>query len=130
MPGGSGRDSVGYRESRYPRRLRSTPHQPTYARIDADASHEQKARLQSLAPADVKAKALAGDAITHIYSHAPGNDAAIGGIKVTTDAGWFAARPSGTEDKYKIYAESFRSPAHLTEIQQAAKQLVDQALGG
>lgn len=101
-----------------------------YARIDADASHEQKARLQSLAPADVKAKALAGDAITHIYSHAPGNDAAIGGIKVTTDAGWFAARPSGTEDKYKIYAESFRSPAHLTEIQQAAKQLVDQALGG
>ncbi len=99
-----------------------------YARIDSDANREQKARLKALAPTDIKAKELAGDPITHVYSHAPGNNAAIGGIKVTTDSGWFAARPSGTEDKYKIYAESYRSAEHLAEIQNAAKQVVADAL--
>jgi len=99
-----------------------------YARVDADANREQKARLKALAPDDVQAKELAGDPITHVYSDAPGNDAPIGGIKVTTDAGWFAARPSGTEDKYKIYAESYRSAEHLAELQAAAKQVVDDAL--
>ncbi|WIY83832.1 phosphoglucomutase (alpha-D-glucose-1,6-bisphosphate-dependent) [Propionimicrobium sp. PCR01-08-3] len=101
-----------------------------YARIDAEASREQKARLKALAPEDIKASQLAGDAITHVYSHAPGNNAPIGGIKVTTDSGWFAARPSGTEDKYKIYAESYRSAEHLAAIQDAAKQVVSQALEG
>ena len=101
-----------------------------YARIDSDANREQKARLKALAPQDVTAKQLAGDPITHVYSHAPGNGAAIGGIKVTTDAGWFAARPSGTEDKYKIYAESYRSAEHLAEIQSSAKEVVAEALAG
>ena len=101
-----------------------------YARIDAEANREQKARLKALAPDDIKAAELAGDPITHVYSHAPGNNAAIGGIKVTTDSGWFAARPSGTEDKYKIYAESFRSAEHLAAIQDAAKQVVSEALEG
>lgn len=99
-----------------------------YARIDAEANREQKARLKALAPEDIKASELAGDPITHVYSHAPGNNAAIGGIKVTTDAGWFAARPSGTEDKYKIYAESYRSAEHLATIQSAAKEVVSEAL--
>lgn len=93
-------------------------------------NREQKARLKALAPQDVTAKQLAGDPITHVYSHAPGNGAAIGGIKVTTDAGWFAARPSGTEDKYKIYAESYRSAEHLAEIQSSAKEVVAEALAG
>ena len=101
-----------------------------YARIDSDANRDQKARLKALAPQDVTAKQLAGDPITHVYSHAPGNGAAIGGIKVTTDAGWFAARPSGTEDKYKIYAESYRSAEHLAEIQSSAKEVVAEALAG
>ncbi|MGB3955823.1 MAG: phosphoglucomutase (alpha-D-glucose-1,6-bisphosphate-dependent) [Brooklawnia sp.] len=101
-----------------------------YARIDSDANREQKARLKALTPEDVTAKELAGDPITHVYSHAPGNNEAIGGIKVTTDAGWFAARPSGTEDKYKIYAESFRSAEHLAEIQNSARQVVAEALAG
>ena len=101
-----------------------------YARVDAEANREQKARLKALAPADVTATDLAGDPITHVYTNAPGNDAPIGGIKVTTEAGWFAARPSGTEDKYKIYAESYRSAEHLAEIQVAAKQVVDEALRG
>ncbi|EPH02699.1 phosphoglucomutase, alpha-D-glucose phosphate-specific [Propionibacterium sp. oral taxon 192 str. F0372] len=101
-----------------------------YARVDAEANREQKARLKALTPADVTATDLAGDPITNVYSHAPGNGAAIGGIKVTTDAGWFAARPSGTEDKYKIYAESYRSAEHLAEIQAAAKIVVNTALNG
>lgn len=101
-----------------------------YARIDSDANREEKARLKALAPDDIKATELAGDAIANVYSHAPGNNEAIGGIKVTTDAGWFAARPSGTEDKYKIYAESYRSAEHLAAIQDAAKQVVAEALQG
>ena len=101
-----------------------------YARVDADASREQKARLGHLGAADVTVTELAGEQITAVLSHAPGNGAAIGGIKVTTDSAWFAARPSGTEDKYKIYAESLKSAEHLVEVQKAAKALVDQALAG
>ncbi len=101
-----------------------------YARIDSDANREQKARLKALSPEDVKATELAGKAITNVYTNAPGNDAPIGGIKVTTDAGWFAARPSGTEDKYKIYAESYVSTDELSKIQDAAKDVVSEALEG
>ncbi len=99
-----------------------------YARVDADASRDQKARLSRLSPDDVTVDQLAGEPITAVLSHAPGNGAPIGGIKVTTEHAWFAARPSGTEDKYKIYAESLKSEAHLAEVQSAAKVLVDQAL--
>lgn len=77
---------------------------------------------------DVTVEELAGEPITAVLSHAPGNDAAIGGIKVTTEHAWFAARPSGTEDKYKIYAESLKDEAHLADVQVAAKEIVDGAL--
>ena len=99
-----------------------------YARVDADADRAQKARLSQLSAEDVTVTELAGEPITAVLSHAPGNGAAIGGIKVTTDSAWFAARPSGTEDKYKIYAESLKGADHLTEVQSAAKSLVDAAL--
>jgi len=101
---------------------------PLYTRIDAPATGEQKARLGKLAPESVSETALAGDTITAKLSHAPGNGAAIGGLKVTTDFGWFAARPSGTEQLYKIYAESFRDQAHLDRIVAEAQQIVGNAL--
>ncbi|CAL8972408.1 Phosphoglucomutase [Tessaracoccus sp. O5.2] len=100
-----------------------------YARVDADASREQKARLSRLGADDVTVTELAGEQITAVLSHAPGNGAAIGGIKVTTPSAWFAARPSGTEDKYKIYAESLKGADHLAAVQSAARDLVDRALG-
>lgn len=100
-----------------------------YARIDAPATREQKAALKALSPEDVTTSELAGDPITAKLVRAPGNDAAIGGLKVTTDDAWFAARPSGTEDVYKIYAESFRGADHLKQVQTDAKQVVDDALG-
>ena len=103
---------------------------PAYARIDAPADREQKANLKALSPADVTATSLAGEEITAILTEAPGNGAAIGGLKVQTASAWFAARPSGTEDVYKIYAESFRGPEHLAQVQQEAQALVDGALGG
>ena len=99
-----------------------------YARVDADATRDQKARLAALNPADVTATTLAGAPIEHVYTNAPGNDAPIGGLKVATATGWFAARPSGTEDKYKIYAESLVSADNLAAIQAEAKQVVDAAL--
>ncbi|MFT4084867.1 MAG: phosphoglucomutase (alpha-D-glucose-1,6-bisphosphate-dependent) [Nocardioides sp.] len=102
---------------------------PAYARIDAPASREQKAKLGALSPADVAATTLAGEEITAKLTKAPGNDAPIGGLKVTTASAWFAARPSGTEDVYKIYAESFRGPEHLAQVQTEAKAVVDAALG-
>jgi phosphoglucomutase len=102
---------------------------PAYARVDAAATPAQKARLGKLSGADIVADTLAGDPITARLTTAPGNDAAIGGVKVTTDHAWFAARPSGTEDVYKIYAESFRGPEHLAEVQAAARTIVDAALG-
>jgi phosphoglucomutase len=101
---------------------------PFYKRIDAPASPEQKARLSKLSPDDVKAASLAGDSITARLTNAPGNGAAIGGLKVTTENGWFAARPSGTENVYKIYAESFKSEDHLEQILQEAQQIVTDAL--
>lgn len=101
---------------------------PVYQRIDAAASKEQKAKLSKLNAADVKATELAGDPITSILTEAPGNHAAIGGLKVTTEEGWFAARPSGTEDVYKIYAESFKGEEHLKQIQSEAKALVNAAI--
>jgi len=101
---------------------------PAYARIDAPASREQKARLGALSAQDVTSKALAGEPIGQVLTKAPGNGEAIGGLKVVTRNAWFAARPSGTEDVYKIYAESFLGEAHLREVQQGAREVVDQAL--
>ncbi|MEH0841666.1 phosphoglucomutase (alpha-D-glucose-1,6-bisphosphate-dependent) [Micromonospora sp. CPCC 205711] len=101
---------------------------PAYARIDAPATRAQKAVLGKLSPEQVGATELAGEPITATLTAAPGNGAAIGGLKVTTESGWFAARPSGTEDVYKIYAESFQGVAHLARIQEEAKALVDGVL--
>jgi phosphoglucomutase len=101
---------------------------PAYARIDAPATREEKAKLAALSPADVVAETLAGDPITQRLTEAPGNGAAVGGLKVTTDSAWFAARPSGTEDVYKIYAESFKGPDHLAQVQAEAHEVVSAAL--
>jgi phosphoglucomutase len=103
---------------------------PAYARVDAPASREQKAKLAALSPDDVKASTLAGEEITAKLTEAPGNGAKIGGLKVTTESAWFAARPSGTEDVYKIYAESFQGPDHLAQVQAEAREVVSAALGG
>jgi phosphoglucomutase len=101
-----------------------------YARIDAPATREEKAALGKLSPEAVEATELAGEPITAKLTRAPGNDAAIGGLKVTTENAWFAARPSGTEDVYKIYAESFHGPEHLSQVQKEARAVVTAALGG
>ena len=101
---------------------------PSYARIDAAASREQKAALGKLSATDVSATELAGEAITAKLTEAPGNGAAIGGLKVVTENAWFAARPSGTEDVYKIYAESFKGEEHLKQVQAEAKALVDSVI--
>jgi phosphoglucomutase len=103
---------------------------PAYARVDAPATREQKAVLGRLSPEQVTAGTLAGEPITEVLTSAPGNGAAIGGLKVCTENSWFAARPSGTEDVYKIYAESFRGRDHLGEVQEEARALVDAALSG
>ncbi len=103
---------------------------PAYARVDAPATKAQKAKLGKLSPEDVKADTLAGEKITGRLVTAPGNGAAIGGLKVTTENAWFAARPSGTEDVYKIYAESFKGPEHLAQVQAEAREVVSAALGG
>ena len=102
---------------------------PAYARIDAPAGREEKAKLKALSADQVSADTLAGEAIVAKLTDAPGNGAAIGGLKVTTENAWFAARPSGTEDKYKIYAESFKGDAHLKQVQEEAQALVTQVLG-
>jgi phosphoglucomutase len=102
---------------------------PAYARIDTSASREQKAALGRLSPEQVTARELAGEKITAALTTAPGNGAPIGGLKVITASGWFAARPSGTEDVYKLYAESFRGPGHLAEIQEEAQAIIAAALG-
>ena len=101
---------------------------PVYERIDAPATREQKAALAKLSPAMVKATTLAGEPIHARLTRAPGNDAPIGGLKVTTESGWFAARPSGTEDVYKLYAESFKGLEHLRQIQDEARAIVTAAL--
>ncbi|MGW1102006.1 phosphoglucomutase (alpha-D-glucose-1,6-bisphosphate-dependent) [Streptomyces sp. NPDC002540] len=103
--------------------------EPAYARIDAPADREQKAVLARLSPEQVTADTLAGEPVTAVLTEAPGNGAPIGGIKVTTENAWFAARPSGTEDVYKIYAESFLGPDHLGRVQEEARAVVSAALG-
>jgi phosphoglucomutase len=103
--------------------------EPAYARIDSPATREQKAALAKLSPDQITADRLAGEKITAVLTEAPGNGEPIGGIKVVTETGWFAARPSGTEDVYKLYAESFRGPGQLAEIQEEARAVVAAALG-
>ena len=98
---------------------------PVYERLDAAASAQQKAVLAQLSPEQVTADSLAGEPIVAKLTKAPGNQAAIGGLKVCTENGWFAARPSGTEDVYKIYAESFKDSDHLKRIQAEARQIVN-----
>ena len=101
---------------------------PYYTRIDAAATPEQRARLLKLSPEVVKESTLAGESITSELTRAPGNNAAIGGLKVVAANGWFAARPSGTENIYKIYAESLRDESHLDSIVSEAQQIVNNAL--
>jgi phosphoglucomutase len=103
---------------------------PSYTRIDAPATPEQKTKLGKLSPTAVKASTLAGEPITAKLTNAPGNNAAIGGLKVIAASGWFAARPSGTENLYKIYAESFKDERHLKAIVAEAQQIVNDALSG
>ncbi|MFS2097757.1 phosphoglucomutase (alpha-D-glucose-1,6-bisphosphate-dependent) [Variovorax sp. Varisp85] len=102
--------------------------QPVSDRVDAAATVEQKKRLSSLSPEQIRSTELAGDRIVNVLSHAPGNGAAIGGVKVVTESGWFAARPSGTENIYKIYGESFKGKDHLARILEEAQHVVDGAL--
>jgi phosphoglucomutase len=102
-----------------------TPH---YTRIDAPATPEQKARLAKLSPESVRASSLAGEPIIAKLTRAPGNDAPIGGLKVVTESCWFAARPSGTENLYKIYAESSRDTRHLQQVIAEAQQIVSESL--
>ncbi len=111
------------------RRLTAELGDPVYARVDSPASAAQKERLKHITPAEVGAVMLAGEPIVAKLSHAPGNGEPIGGLKVATENGWFAARPSGTENVYKIYAESFRGRDHLAQIQDEARAIVDDVLG-
>ncbi|GAB2759321.1 phosphoglucomutase (alpha-D-glucose-1,6-bisphosphate-dependent) [Nocardioides pakistanensis] len=120
--------ATGETPSRHYAALAATYGDPAYARIDAPAGREEKAKLAALSPDDVTAQTLAGDPITARLTEAPGNGAAIGGLKVTTEHAWFAARPSGTEDVYKIYAESFKGPDHLAQVQAEARDVVAAAL--
>jgi phosphoglucomutase len=110
------------------RQLTTEHGDPAYARVDAPATREQKAVLAQLSPDQVAASELAGDPIVDKRTTARGNGALIGGLKVTTENAWFAARPSGTEDVYKIYAESFIGPTHLAQVQAEARHVVDAAL--
>jgi phosphoglucomutase len=122
--------ATGSSPSQLYRELTSRYGEPAYARIDSPATREQKAVLAKLSPEQVSATSLAGEPITATLTAAPGNGAAIGGLKVVTENGWFAARPSGTEDVYKLYAESFRGPEHLAQIQDEARAIVAAALAG
>ncbi len=119
---------TGRSPSEHYRELTSRFGDPAYARVDAPATREEKAALGKLSPNDVKATELAGEPILDTLTAASGNGAPIGGLKVVTESAWFAARPSGTEDVYKIYAESFRGPDHLAEVQAAAREVVAGAL--
>lgn len=103
---------------------------PTYEREDSSATLEERLRIADISPGNIATETLAGETITHVLTEAPGNGAPIGGLKVTTENGWFAARPSGTEDIYKIYAESFNGPKHARQIMKEAKEVVAQALQG
>jgi phosphoglucomutase len=110
------------------RELTASLGDPAYARIDAPATREQKAALARLAPDQVSADELGGEQVLSRLTAAPGNGEPLGGLKVTTESGWFAARPSGTEDVYKLYAESFRGPDHLARIQEEARQILETVL--
>lgn len=121
--------TTGKTPSEHYRTLTARLGNPVYTRIDQPATPQQKAVLKKLAPEAVRASSLAGETITAKLSKAPGNGADIGGLKVVTENGWFAARPSGTEDIYKIYAESFNGENHLTLLVDEAKQIVNDALG-
>ncbi|MDI2098965.1 phosphoglucomutase (alpha-D-glucose-1,6-bisphosphate-dependent) [Ruicaihuangia caeni] len=121
---------TGQSPSELYRQLEAQHGSPAYERTDAAATPAQKARLAKLAPADITADRLAGDPIVAKLSRAPGNDAPIGGVKVMSERAWFAARPSGTENVYKIYAESFAGPEHLAAVQAEAKAIVDAAIHG
>jgi phosphoglucomutase len=116
--------------SRLYRNLTSKFGKPYYQRIDAPATSEQKSLIKKLSPSSVKAKELAGEPIKALMTKAPGNNQPIDGLKVVTENGWFAARPSGTEDVYKIYAESFLDPEHLKQIQEEAQEIVLKAIKG
>ncbi len=120
--------TTGKSPSQHYRALTEEHGDPVYARVDAPATREQKAKLKALSPEQVSATELAGEPITATLTRAPGNDAPIGGLKVVAENGWFAARPSGTEDVYKIYAESFQGPDHLARIQAEARDVVSSAL--
>tara|TARA_B100001109_G_scaffold167044_1_gene136149 strand:- start:107938 stop:109554 length:1617 start_codon:yes stop_codon:yes gene_type:complete len=119
---------TGLKPSEYYAKLVEQHGNPVYRRIDAPASAEQKASFKKLSADSIKADELAGSAITAVHTTAPGNGAAIGGIKVSTENGWFAARPSGTEDIYKIYAESFDGEDHLQQLLDEAKALLSEVL--
>jgi phosphoglucomutase len=121
---------TGEDPARHYQRLTANFGDPVYERLDAPASRDQKARLKALAPENVTAETLAGETITAKLTAAPGNQAPIGGLKVTTANGWFAARPSGTEEIYKIYAESFKGREHLKEIQSQARSIVEAVMAG
>ncbi|MCA2226672.1 phosphoglucomutase (alpha-D-glucose-1,6-bisphosphate-dependent) [Nonomuraea aurantiaca] len=120
---------TGRSPSEHYKELTSRYGEPAYARVDAPATREEKAVLGKLSADQVTATSLAGEPITSVLTAAPGNGAALGGVKVSTESAWFAARPSGTEDVYKIYAESFKGPEHLAEVQKEARSLVSDTLG-
>ena len=120
---------TGYSPSEQYQDLTEQYGNPVYARIDTAATREQKAALARLSPDQVSASELAGEPITAALTTAPGNGAPIGGLKVVAESGWFAARPSGTEDVYKLYAESFRGPEHLAAIQDQAREIIAAAIG-
>jgi phosphoglucomutase len=122
--------TTGRSPSEHHRELVATYGESWYARVDAAASRDEKAKLAALSPSQVTSKTLAGQDITATLTEAPGNGAKIGGLKVTTADAWFAARPSGTEDVYKIYAESFKGPDDLARIQEEARAVVSAALKG
>ena len=102
----------------------------SYRRFDVDATPQDKRVLAKLSAEQVTGTELAGEPIREVLTHAPGNGAPIGGVKVVADNAWFAARPSGTEDVYKLYAESLRGPEHLAQVQAEAREVVSQALAG
>ncbi|KQS58349.1 phosphoglucomutase [Geodermatophilus sp. Leaf369] len=120
---------TGKSPSEHHRELTARFGESAYARVDAAASREEKAKLGRLSPSDVTATELAGEPITAKLTEAPGNGAKVGGLKVTTENAWFAARPSGTEDVYKVYAESFKGADHLAQVQDEARAVVSAALG-
>ena len=129
--GGRRRDSRRHRRaapSEHYKKLTEAYGTPFYSRMDAPASPEEKNRLKKLSARDIKEETLAGERITRMLTEAPGNGAAIGGLKVVTENGWFAARPSGTEDIYKIYAESFNGQEHLKKINEEAQAIVKKAI--